>query len=166
MADGKVKLGKEGQLALLAARLGNGGAGKGRNKRLVISEQSERTALKKVTVVEERGIDSLELTIKSGVALLRRGEFGREKGERLPGPLDLLLEDSTNVGIRGIGGEGDRSGGVRMNEQSGGGQGRLDVPKSCPHGGRPGEGTGIAGQGSEGTEDGGGVGHETVVKIN
>ena len=108
VADGKVKLGNEGQLALLAARLGNGGAGKARNKRLVISEQSERTALKKVTVVEERGIDSLELTIKSGVAMLSRGEFGREKGERLPGPLDLMLEDSTDVGIRGIGGEGDR----------------------------------------------------------
>ena len=91
MTDGKVKLGKEGQLALLAARLGNEGAGKGRNKRLVISEQSERMALKKVTVVEARGIDSLELTIKSGVALLSRGEFGRGKGERLPGPLDLLL---------------------------------------------------------------------------
>ena len=54
MADGRVKLGKEGQLALLAARLGNGGAGKGGNKRLVISKQSERTAIKKVTVVEEQ----------------------------------------------------------------------------------------------------------------
>ena len=40
--------------------------------------------------------------------MLSRGEFGREKGERLPGPLDLMLEDSTDVGIRGIGGEGDR----------------------------------------------------------
>ena len=87
----------------------------GGNKRLVISEQSERMALKKVMVVVERRIDSLELMIKSGVALLRRGEFGRETGERLPGPLDLLLEDSTKVGIRGIGGEGDRGGGVRMN---------------------------------------------------
>ena len=54
VADGRVKLGKEGQLALLAARLGNGGAGKGGNKRLVISKQSERTAIKKVTVVEEQ----------------------------------------------------------------------------------------------------------------
>ena len=134
---------------------------------MVISEQSERTALKKVTVVEERGIDSLELMIKSGVALLRRGEFGREKGERLPGPLELLLEDSTDVGIRGIGGETDRGGRVRMNEQSGGGQGRLEIPKGCPHVWSPGEGTGTAGQGiSEGVEDGGSVGHETAVKID
>ena len=64
---------------------------------MVISEQSERTALEEVTVVEERGIDGLELTIKSGVALLRRCEFGREKGKGLPGPLDLLLENSTDV---------------------------------------------------------------------
>ena len=97
VADGEVELRKKGQLALLAGRLGNGGAGQGGNKRLVISEQSERTALEEVTVVEERGIDGLELTIKSGVALLRRCEFGREKGEGLPGPLDLLLENRTDV---------------------------------------------------------------------
>ena len=97
VADGEVKLRKKGQLALLAGRLGNGGAGQGGNKRLVISEQSERTALEEITVVEERGIDGLELTIKSGVALLRRCEFGREKGEGLPGPLDLLLENRTDV---------------------------------------------------------------------
>ena len=74
---------------------------------------------------------------------------------------------STDVGIRGIGGEGDRGGGMRVNEKSGGGQGRLDVLKSHLHGRCPGEGTEISGQGiSKGAEDGGGVGHKTVVKID
>ena len=54
-----------------------------------------------------------------------------------------------------------------MNEKSGRGQSRFDVPKGCTHVRCPGEGTGIAGQGiSEGAEDGGGVGHETAVKID
>ena len=53
VADGDVKLGNEGQLTLLVAGLGNGGAGERGNQRLVISEKSERTALKKVIVVEE-----------------------------------------------------------------------------------------------------------------
>ena len=53
MADGDVKLRNEGQLTLLVAGLGNGGAGERGNQRLVISEKSERTALKKVIVVEE-----------------------------------------------------------------------------------------------------------------
>ena len=110
----------------------------------MIREKSERTALKKITVVEERGVNSLELTIRGGVALLSMSEFGREKGQRLPGSLDPLLENSTDVGIRGVSGEGDRSGGMRMNEKSGRGQGRLDVLKSCPHGQCSGEGTGIA----------------------
>ena len=124
---------------LLAARLGDGVTGEGGNQRLVISEMGERTAFKKVTLVEERGINNLELTIKSGVALLRRSKFGREKGKKLPGSLDLLLEDRTNVGIRCIGGEGDRGGGMTMNEKSGGGQGGLDVLKCCPHERCPGE---------------------------
>ena len=42
-------------------------------------------------VVEERGVNSLELTVKGGVVLLRRSEFGREKGQRLPGTLDPLV---------------------------------------------------------------------------
>ena len=92
-----------GEMKLLTARLGNGGVGEGGNQRLVISEKSERAALKKVTVVEERGVNSLEFTVKGGVVLLMRSEFGREKGQRLPGPLDPLLEDSANVGIRGVG---------------------------------------------------------------
>ena len=54
-----------------------------------------------------------------------------------------------------------------MNEKSGRGQSRFDVPKGYTHVRCPGEGTGIASQGiSEGTEDGGGVGHETAVKID
>ena len=54
-----------------------------------------------------------------------------------------------------------------MNEKSGRGQSRFDVLKGCWHVRCPGEGTGIAGRGiSEGAENGGGVRHKTVVKID
>ena len=42
VADGEMKLGKEVQLTLLTARLGNEGVGDGRNQRSVISEKSKR----------------------------------------------------------------------------------------------------------------------------
>ena len=86
---------------------------------MVIGGKRERPALKEVMVVEERGVNSLELTIKGGVALLRRSEFSREKGQRLPGTLYPPLEDSTNVGISGISGEGDEDSGMRVNEKRG-----------------------------------------------
>ena len=101
----------------------NSGSGEWRQQRRQtgkgIGEKSERPALKEVMVVEERGVNSLELTIKGGVALLRRSEFGREKGQSLPGTLYPLLEDSTDVGLRGISGEGDMGSGMRVNEKSG-----------------------------------------------
>ena len=56
---------------------------------------------------------------------------------------------------------------MRMNAKSGGGQARLDDPEGCLHVRCPGEGMGIAGQGiSKRAEDGGGVGHETTVKVD
>ena len=54
-------------------------AGEGRNQRFVIGEEGERVALQEITVMEERRINSLELLVKVGIALLRRGELGGEK---------------------------------------------------------------------------------------
>ena len=48
--------------------------------------------------------------------------------------MNLLLKDSTKVGIRGISCEGDRSSGVRMEENRGRGQNFLDAVNSSPHG--------------------------------
>ena len=53
-----------------------------RNQRLVVSEECERTAFKKVTLMEKRRVDSLEFPIKSGVTLLGRRK--RREAAKLP----------------------------------------------------------------------------------
>ena len=83
------------QLPLLSARLRSGVAGECSDQRLVISKKSERTTFEEIAIVEKGGINSLEFTIKGGVTLLRRSEFGREEGEWLANSLDLLVKDST-----------------------------------------------------------------------
>ena len=76
MVNGEVKFGNESQLPLLAARFGNRLTSESGDERFVIGEESERTTFEKITIVEERGVNSLELSVKSGILLLRRGEFG------------------------------------------------------------------------------------------
>ena len=76
MVNGEVKFGNESQLPLLAAKFGNRLASESGDERFVISEESERTTFEKITIVEKRGVNSLELPVKSGIPLLRRGEFG------------------------------------------------------------------------------------------
>ena len=85
----------ECQLPLLMARFRSGVTGEGSDLRLVISEERERTTFKEIAVVEKGGINSLEFTVKGGVTLLRRSEFGREEGEWLANSLDLLVKDGT-----------------------------------------------------------------------
>ena len=134
MVNGEMEFRNESQLPLLAARLGNRLVGERGNQRFVVSKESERTTFKEILVVEKGGVISLEFSVKSGIALLRRGEFGGEKGKGLPHSMNLLLKDSTKMAIGGISSEGDRSSGVRMEEKSGRGQNFLDVVKSNPHG--------------------------------
>ena len=76
MVNGEVKFGNESQLPLLAARLGNRLMGESSHQRFVICEESERTTFEKITVVEKEGVNTLELSVKGGILLLRRGEFG------------------------------------------------------------------------------------------
>ena len=76
MVNGEVKFGNESQLLLLAARFGNIFTSESGDERFVIGEESERTTFEKITIVEKRGVNSLELSVKSGILLLRRGEFG------------------------------------------------------------------------------------------
>ena len=85
----------ECQLSLLTARFRRGVAGEGSDQWFVISEERERTTFEKIAVVEKGRINSLEFTIKGGVTLLRRSEFGREEGEWLANSLDLLVKDGT-----------------------------------------------------------------------
>ena len=76
MVNGEMKFGNESQLSLLAARFGDRLTSESGDERFVISEESERTTFEKIPIVEKRGVNSLELPVKSGIPLLRRGEFG------------------------------------------------------------------------------------------
>ena len=71
-----MKFGNESQLPLLAAKFGNRLASESGDERFVISEESERTTFEKITIVEKGVVNSLELPVKSGIPLLRRGKFG------------------------------------------------------------------------------------------
>ena len=76
MVNGEVKFGNESQLPLLAGEFGNRLASESGDERFVIGKESERTTFEKITIVEKGGVNSLELSVKSGIPLLRRGEFG------------------------------------------------------------------------------------------
>ena len=134
------EFGNEGQLALLAARLWWGKAVEGGQEGLVVSEEGERAALQVSSEVEEGRINSQELPVKSGVFLLGRGEFGGIEGEGHPVGTLALLEDSANVGVGGVCGEAEGRGRVRVDKESGTGEGRLGGPESSLHGRCPGEG--------------------------
>ena len=76
MVNGEVKFRNESQLPLLAAGFGNRLTSESGDERFVIGEESERTTFEKITIVEKGGVNSLELSVKSGIPLLRRGQFG------------------------------------------------------------------------------------------
>ena len=127
VVNGEMEFGNESQLLLLAARL--------RNR------------------LTDGGVNSLELTVKCGITLLRRSEFSGGKGKTLPHSMNLLLDAKMTVGER------DGSSGVRMKKESGRGQSRLDLLKSRLHGWCPGEKPRITSQGiSERLENGSGGG--------
>ena len=100
--NGKVEFGNEGQLSLLAAGLGNRLTGESSHRRLVIREEGDRMTFKEIMVAEKGGVNSLELLVECGIPLLRRGEFGGEKGKWLPHSMNMLLKDSPKMAIRGI----------------------------------------------------------------
>ena len=76
MVNGEVKFGNESQLPLLSAGFGDKLTSENGDERFVIGEESEWTTFEKITIVEKRGVNSLELPVKSGIPLLRRCEFG------------------------------------------------------------------------------------------
>ena len=95
MMNGEMEFRNESQLSLLTARFGNGVAGESLDQQLVIREKIERTTFEEIAVMEKGGINSLEFTVKGGVTLLRRSEFGRKEGEWLANSLYLLVKDGT-----------------------------------------------------------------------
>ena len=74
----------------------------GRDKRFVVSKQSERTTFEEETEMANREKNSQKFTIKSGVTGLRRRKLFGIKGKGLPMATDLLLKDSTNMGVRSV----------------------------------------------------------------
>ena len=76
----------------------------GGNEWFVVSEAEERTTFEERLEVENSRVGCLEFTVKGGITLLSRRELGREEGEGLPVGINLLLENTANVRIRGISG--------------------------------------------------------------
>ena len=70
----------------------------------MVSEEEERTTFKERPEVENSRVGCLEFTVKGGITLLSRRELGRVEGEGLPAGINLLLENTADVRIRGISG--------------------------------------------------------------
>ena len=62
----------------------------------------------------DRKEGSKEFSVKGGITGLSGGKFVGIESQRLPGGRGTLLQDSTNVGIRGISCQRKDSGGTRM----------------------------------------------------
>jgi hypothetical protein len=113
VADISCKLGNVGKLALLTCRPGRGNAMHGGGEGLMIGVKLKRSSFQEETEVANGEVGGEEFTIKCGVLLLGRSEFGGEKGKGFPTRRSRLLEYSACLGVRGICGNGDGGGGIR-----------------------------------------------------
>ena len=139
----------------------------GGNEWFVVSEAEERTTFEERLEVENSRVGCLEFTVKGGITLLSRRELGREEGEGLPVGINLLLENTADVRIGGISGEGKWSSGVRMGKKSSVRQGLFGLLKGMCHRSCPGKSFGRANESiSERKEIGSGVGNKTAVEVD
>jgi hypothetical protein len=104
MMKSGIEFREEREVALLARRKRCGLFGDGRNKGLVICEECERMTLKEETEMFGCEESSQQFLVKSGVTSLWWGKFFGEERKRLPGAIDFLLKNSSNVGVGGISG--------------------------------------------------------------
>jgi hypothetical protein len=104
MMKSGIEFGKEREVVLLARGKRGGLFGDGRNKGLVIWEKNERTTFKEEMEMFGREESGQQFPIKSGVTSFWWRKFFGEERKRLPGAIDFLLENSSNVGIGGISG--------------------------------------------------------------
>jgi hypothetical protein len=96
------EFGQVRHLALLPGRPRQRDPGHGRHQRFVVRQQAETAAFQEepeMAYCRKRG---QELTIESGVPGLSGRQFFRKESQRLPVPALQLLQDSTNVSVRGI----------------------------------------------------------------
>jgi hypothetical protein len=96
------EFGQVRHLALLPGGPRRRDPGHGRHQRLVIRQQAETAAFQEETEMPYRRKRGQELTIESGVPGLSGRQLFRKESQRLPGPALQLLQDSTNVSVRGI----------------------------------------------------------------
>jgi hypothetical protein len=93
------KFGNVGKLALLAGGPGRRFAVHGGGEGLMVSVELKGTTFKEKTEVANGKVGGQEFTVESGVLLLGRSQFGREKGKRLPARGSVLLEYSACLGF-------------------------------------------------------------------
>ena len=93
------EFGKERKVSLLAGRKRGGGFGNGRNEGFVVSEKGERTTFEEKSKMFDGKESGQKFSVKSGIAGFCGRKFVGEKGQRLPGAMKTLLQDSTNVGV-------------------------------------------------------------------
>ena len=103
----------------------------------MVSEQSERTTFKKETEMTNREENGQKFTVKSRITRFSRRKFLRIKGKGLPMATDLLLKDSTNMGVRSIRGQRQMGRRNRMMKRNGSYESRLSRGKSGMHGRSP-----------------------------
>ncbi len=77
-----------------------------------------------------------EFPVEGGVVSFCFCQFVTEKTEGLPVASYLLLEDAADVGVRGIGGQGEHRSWQWVGQRDGGDQGRLGCGERCGQGRR------------------------------
>jgi len=109
-------------VSLLAGRKRGGGFGNGRYEGFVVSEKGERTTFEEKSKMFDGKESGQKFSVKSGIAGFCGRKFVGEKGQRLPGTMKTLLQDSANVGVGGVCGKGEGGRGMWVVERNSRGQ--------------------------------------------
>ena len=96
----------EQEVSLSSQGPGGMGLGDGAGQGLVVRVDDQAPPLDVVLELLDRSGYSQELPVKSGVSGLGVGESMAEEGEWLEPPSMVLMEDTADGGVGGIGGDG------------------------------------------------------------
>jgi hypothetical protein len=73
----------------------------------VVGENAKLSGLNHVPRVLHCPVDRQELAVERAVLAFSGAKFGREKLERLPGAIDVLLQHGTDGIVRGVSEDGE-----------------------------------------------------------
>lgn len=90
-----------------------------RDEGFVVGMELKRAAFELRLKMDDGRVSGEKFSVESGVGLLSGGEFGGEKGERLPVGVGPLLQNRGDVSGRGVGGEGEWKRRVGMGKKGG-----------------------------------------------